>query len=86
MKVKNNIHKSGLAVIFGLLFCVAPVKAQGPALSEYFLPGYNQRHWLNPALMPQFGYFNFPALGMIGVDVQSNLGLNSVYTLQFCSG
>ena len=78
MKVKNNIHKSGLAVIFGLLSCCA-VKAQGPALSEYFLPGYNQRHWLNPALMPQFGYFNFPALGMIGVDVQSNLGLNSVF-------
>ncbi|MBD5390222.1 hypothetical protein HDR64_03835 [bacterium] len=78
MKVMKNAFKSGLAVIFGLLSCCA-VKAQGPALSEYFLPGYNQRHWLNPALMPQFGYFNFPALGMIGVDVQSNLGLNSVF-------
>lgn len=80
MKVmKNNAFKSGLAVIFGLLCCFAPVKAQGPALSEYFLPGYNQRHWLNPALMPQFGYFNFPALGMIGVNVQSNMGLNSLF-------
>ena len=78
MKVTKSAFKSGLAVIFGLLSCCA-VKAQGPALSEYFLPGYNQRHWLNPALMPQFGYFNFPALGMIGVDVQSNLGLNSVF-------
>ena len=78
MKVMKSAFKSGLAVIFGLLSCCA-VKAQGPALSEYFLPGYNQRHWLNPALMPQFGYFNFPALGMIGVDVQSNLGLNSVF-------
>lgn len=79
MKVmKSNAFKSGLAVLFGLLFCWAPVKAQGPALTEYFLPGYNQRHWLNPALMPQFGYFNFPALGMVGVGVQSNLRLNSV--------
>lgn len=79
MKVmKSNAFKSGLAVIFGLLCCCAPVKAQGPALSEYFLPGYNQRHWLNPALMPQYGYFNFPALGMVGVNVQSNLGLNSL--------
>ena len=78
MKVMKSAFKSGLAVIFGLLSCCA-VKAQGPALSEYFLPGYNQRHWLNPALMPQFGYFNFPAWGMIGVDVQSNLGLNSVF-------
>lgn len=78
MKVMKSAFKSSLAVIFGLLSCCA-VKAQGPALSEYFLPGYNQRHWLNPALMPQFGYFNFPALGMIGVDVQSNLGLNSVF-------
>lgn len=79
MKVmKSNVFKSGLAVLFGLLCCCAPVKAQGPAMSEYFLPGYNQRHWLNPALMPQFGYFNFPALGMIGVNVQSNMGLNSL--------
>ena len=80
MKVmKNNAFKSGLAVLFGLLCCWVPVKAQGPAMSEYFLPGYNQRHWLNPALMPQFGYFNFPALGMIGVSGQSNLGLNTLF-------
>lgn len=79
MKVmKSRVFKSGLAVLFGLLCCGAPVKAQGPALTEYFLPGYNQRHWLNPALMPQFGYFNFPVLGMVGVNVQGNLGLNSL--------
>ncbi len=78
MKVMKRTFKSGLAVIFGLLCCCAPVKAQGPALTEYFLPGYNQRHWLNPALLPQFGYFNFPALGMVNVGVQSNLGLNSL--------
>ncbi|MDE5606119.1 MAG: hypothetical protein K2I68_02335 [Bacteroidales bacterium] len=76
--MKKNAIKSGLAVIFGILFFL-PVKAQGPALTEYFLPGYNQRHWLNPALMPQFGYFNFPALGMVGVNVQSNFGLNSLF-------
>ncbi len=75
----KNIHvKGGLTAVFGLLLCCASVKAQGPAMTEYFLPGYNQRHWLNPALLPQFGYFNFPGAGMINVGVQGNLGLGSL--------
>lgn len=76
MKIRNM--KSGLAVLFGLLAGGMSVKAQGPAMTEYFLPGYNQRHLLNPALLPQFGYFNFPAAGMINVGVQGNLGLGAL--------
>lgn len=76
--MKTKFMKSGLVAIFGLLLGGMSVQAQGPAMTEYFLPGYNQRHWLNPALLPQFGYFNFPGVGMINVGVQGNLGLGAL--------
>lgn len=76
--MKMKFVKSGLTAVFGLLLMGMPVKAQGPAMTEYFMPGYNQRHWLNPALLPHSGYFNFPGLGMINVGLQGNLGLGSL--------
>lgn len=72
------MKSGGVAVLLGLLGLLVPVRAQGPAMTEYFLPAYNQRHWLNPALLPQFGYFNFPGAGMISVGAQGNLGLGSL--------
>lgn len=49
--------------------------AQSVALTEYFQTGYSMRHKLNPALLPQYGYVNIPALGAVSVNIGSNLGL-----------
>lgn len=51
--------------------------AQEALRSAYFLPGYNFRHELNPALAPERGYFALPALGGINVGLNSNIGLGT---------
>lgn len=51
--------------------------AQEALRSAYFLPGYNFRHELNPALAPERGYFALPALGGINVGLNSNIGLST---------
>lgn len=47
----------------------------GVAGVEYFQPGYAYRHMLNPAFVPQWGYVGIPVLGLLNMDVRSNLGL-----------
>ncbi len=51
--------------------------AQEALRSAYFLPGYNFRHELNPALAPERGYLALPALGGINVGLNSNIGLST---------
>ena len=53
------------------------VTAQEALRSAYFLPGYNFRHELNPALAPERGYIAIPALGGLNVGLNSNVGLNT---------
>lgn len=44
---------------------------------SYFLENSLQRHKLNPAFAPRANYFSIPALGNIGLDVTSNVGLSN---------
>ncbi|MBD5397339.1 hypothetical protein HDR62_04295 [bacterium] len=62
------------AGIFWMSFgCLYPqVSSSGV---QYFQPGYAYRHTLNPALVPQWGYVGFPAVGNINVGLASNLGI-----------
>ncbi|MCL2683476.1 MAG: DUF5723 family protein [Bacteroidales bacterium] len=55
------------------------IQAQVPRTS-YFMDKYANRHQLNPALTPAWGYINFPGLGNIYIGTESNLRLsNFVY-------
>ena len=63
-------------VLSGLLTGSFSLKAQsGIAGVEYFQPGYAYRHMMNPAFVPQWGYVGVPVLGLLNVNVRSNLGL-----------
>jgi len=73
--MKSNRTKILLAGITVMLTAV-PAWAQTLS-SSYFLPGAYQRHELNPALMPERSYLALPALGQIGVDAASNVGLGN---------
>ena len=56
-----------------LLFVVAlPVAAAAQMRTSYFMEGSTFRTDMNPALAPTRGYISFPALGGLGVDVNSN--------------
>ncbi len=49
----------------------------GQSKTQYFQPAYSQRHNLNPAFAPQWGYFSLPALGKTDIMLRSNLGLSN---------
>ncbi|MEI8272135.1 MAG: DUF5723 family protein [Paludibacter sp.] len=45
--------------------------------SVYFLNEWSQRHTLNAAFAPEYGYFSLPVLGGIDLSVNTNMGLNN---------
>ena len=51
---------------------IAGASAQ-PLQSAYFLERAPLRHQLNPALIPERGYFTIPGLGNISFNVSSDL-------------
>ena len=51
--------------------------AQEANRSGYFLEGYNFRHNINPALAPERNYISFPALGNLGIGLNSNMGVST---------
>ncbi len=44
---------------------------------SYFMENSLMRHKLNPAFTPSVGYFSMPALGNLGLGVQSNVGTSN---------
>ena len=46
--------------------------------TAYFLDGYTYNFKLNPALAPERGFFSIPAIGNLGVGVESNLALSTL--------
>lgn len=57
--------------------CALSASAQGAATTAYFLDGYTFRHELNPAFGGEHNYVSIPALGNIGVNMASNVGVNT---------
>ncbi|MDE6438395.1 MAG: hypothetical protein K2L62_01945, partial [Muribaculaceae bacterium] len=51
--------------------------AQEANRSGYFLEGYNFRHNLNPALAPERNYISIPAIGNMGIGINSNVGVST---------
>ena len=60
-----------------LLVTLSGVYSQG-VHSVYFLNEWSQRHTLNAAFAPEYGYFSLPALGGIEIGINTNLGLNKL--------
>ena len=70
--MRSSIKKTG-AVIFG---CITVLTASAqPFGSAYFLEGISNRHRMNPAFMSERNYISIPALSLIGVSAQGNVGL-----------
>jgi outer membrane protein OmpA-like peptidoglycan-associated protein len=47
--------------------------------SLYFLNGWSQRHSLNASFAPENGYFSFPVLGGVTMNLSSNTGLSNFF-------
>lgn len=73
--MKHTIYKVMAAAAVAMAAFTAT--AQEALRSAYFLPGYNFRHELNPALAPERGYIALPAIGGINVGLNSNIGLST---------
>lgn len=60
-----------------LLLFPSLVSAQSNLRSGYFLDGYIYKYKMNPAMAPERGFFAFPALGNLGIGLETNLGLST---------
>lgn len=74
MKTKNLKYIIG-ALILATTFQMA--SAQPVAKIGYFLDNATHKHLLNPALVPARGYFSYPGVGSIDLDLKSNLSLSN---------
>ena len=78
--MKHTIYKAMAVAVVAMTALTA--SAQEALRSAYFLPGYNFRHELNPALAPERGYVAIPALGGLNIGLNSNIGLSTfLYTV-----
>lgn len=73
--MKHTIYKAMAVAVVAMTALTA--SAQEALRSAYFLPGYNFRHELNPALAPERGYVAIPALGGLNIGLNSNIGLST---------
>lgn len=72
MKTTTKIF-AGIA----LACSAAGVSAQEAPRTAYFLDGYTFRHQLNPAFSGERNYISIPALGNLGIGMNSNVGVNT---------
>lgn len=73
MKMKRSYILSLIVV----LCSVSVSYAQQNMRTGYFLDGYTYRYKMNPAIQGERGFLSIPALGKVGVGVESNLGLST---------
>ena len=59
-----------------LFVTLSGVYSQG-VHSVYFLNEWSQRHTLNAAFAPEYGYFSLPALGGIEIGINTNMALKT---------
>lgn len=68
--MKSHLIKYiGAAILFG----IATTATAQPLKSAYFLERMPLRHQLNPALIPERGYFTLPVLGNMSMSLSSDL-------------
>ena len=65
------------SLLAAFLMIPSIVSAQSNLRSAYFLDGYIYKYKMNPAMAPERGFVAFPALGNLGLGVESNLGLST---------
>lgn len=70
---KSKIFLLGVAA----MACATVASAQEASRSGYFLDGYSFRHEMNPAFGNDHNYISIPALGNMGLDLSSNVGVNT---------
>lgn len=68
--------KRSLISITILLFTILSLSSQEPN-SMYFLNEWSQRHTLNAASAPQYGYFSLPIMSGINMGLSSNTGVST---------
>lgn len=74
-------HLSIFAIIITGLLLALPVTAQ-QLRTSYFMEGVSGRTQLNPALHPNQGYINIPAIGSLHVSALSNtFGVKDIYEI-----
>lgn len=73
----NNIKKY-IFVAIAIIATSAATYAQ-TLNSLYFLEGNNQRHNLNPAFTSEHGFVTFPILGNLNPNLNSNIGLGTLF-------
>lgn len=72
-----KMKRSYILSIVILLCSVSASYAQQNMRTGYFLDGYTYRYKMNPAIQGERGFLAIPALGKVGVGVESNLGLST---------
>ncbi len=83
---RPHVSAKAIGAFLILLFCVFPVKAQFLRTS-YFMEDTHYRQQLNPALLPNQGYFNIPVLGAVSATVGStSLGYQDIIDIIDDSG
>lgn len=73
--MKNIIFKT--SVIAMALFISVAVFAQQNLRTAYFLDGYTYNYKLNPSFAPERSFLAIPAIGNVGIGVESNFGLST---------
>jgi outer membrane protein OmpA-like peptidoglycan-associated protein len=68
--------KKAILYIIISLVSVLSISAQS-VNSTYFLNEWSQRHTLNAAFAPEYGYFTLPILGEVQLNLSSNIGLST---------
>lgn len=74
---KTGLMKKIIFSILTLLLISVAASAQQNLRTAYFNDGYTFKYKMNPAMAPERGFFAFPALGNLGLGVESNLGLST---------
>ncbi|MGM9740124.1 MAG: DUF5723 family protein [Candidatus Cryptobacteroides sp.] len=69
--------KKHIAILAGIVLSLSSLNAQTALQSAYFLDGYNMRRSFNPAFATERSFFSLPALGGVGLGVNSNMGVNT---------
>lgn len=66
-----------LSLAFVSVMSTVSVFAQQNLRTAYFLDGYTYNYKLNPAFAPERGFFAIPALGNLGIGMETNFALST---------
>lgn len=68
-----------LRKLFFIIFLILGLESYGQAShSLYFMNEWSQRHLMNPAFAPQYGYVSLPFAGNVSFGISSNMGVSTL--------